>query len=121
MSSINDYKVGMTVYGRISGIKPYGAFVEFDSGVSGLIHISELSDGFVKDISRFVNVGEYYMLKVIEIDSDQKQLRLSFKALSQNKKRHLKRVKFEGLPKNEKGFGSINEAMPKWIKEMEKC
>ena len=121
MSDINDYKVGMTVYGRISGIKPYGAFVEFENDVTGLIHISEISNGFVRDIGHFVNIGEYYMLKVIDIDKEHKQLRLSFKAIVANTRRHVKRVKFEGMPINEKGFGTINEAMPKWIKEKEEC
>lgn len=119
MNKIDDYKVGMTVYGKISGIKPYGAFVQFDSDVTGLIHISELSNGFVRDIGHFVNVGDYCMLKVIDIDKEHKQLRLSFKALSQNTRKHVKRVKFEGMPSNEKGFGTINEAMPIWIKEKE--
>lgn len=119
MANIDDYKVGMTVYGRINGIKPYGAFVVFDSDVTGLIHISEISNGFVRDIGRFVNIGDYCMLKVIDIDKEHKQLRLSFKAISQNTRKHIKRVKFDGMPENEKGFGSINEAMPNWIKEKE--
>ena len=71
MSTINDYKVGMTVYGRITGIKPYGAFVAFDNDVNGLIHISELSNGFVRDIANYVNVDDYVMLKVIDIDKDE--------------------------------------------------
>lgn len=117
---INDYKVGMTVYGKITGIKPYGAFVGFDNDVTGLIHISELSNGFVRNIANFVNVDDYCMLKIIDIDKEHKQLRLSFKALSQNR-RHMKKVKFEGMPKSIKGFGSLNDAMPKWIKEKEEC
>jgi len=121
MSAIDSYKVGMTVYGKITGIKPYGAFVGFDNDVTGLIHISELSNGFVRDIGHFVNVGDYYMLKIIDIDSEHKQLRLSFKALSQNTRRHIKKVKFEGMPKSDLGFGSINDQMPKWIKEKEGC
>ena len=119
MSFIDEYKVGMTVYGKISGIKPYGAFVAFDDGVTGLIHISELSNGFVRNISHFVQVGDYFMLKVIDVDRDNKQLRLSFKALEQNTRKHLKRVKFEGMPNNDKGFGSIRDKMNEWIKEKE--
>lgn len=119
MSDINDYKVGMTVYGKITGIKPYGAFVGFDNDVTGLIHISEISNRFVRNIGSFVNVGDYCLLKVIDIDKEHKQLRLSFKALSQNTMKHLKKVKFEGMPNNIKGFGSLNDAMPKWIKERE--
>lgn len=119
MSSIGDYKVGMTVYGRITGIKPYGAFVGFDGDITGLIHISEISNGFVRDIGHFINVDDYVMLKVIDIDKEHKQLRLSFKALSQNTRKHSKRVKFEGMPESNIGFNSIKEKMPIWIKEKE--
>ena len=117
MRNIDEYKNGMTVYGKITGIKPYGAFVGFDNGVTGLIHISELSNGFVRNVSNFVNVGDYALLKVIDVDRENKQLRLSFKALSQNSRKHLRRVKFLGLPENEIGFGSLADMMPKWVKE----
>lgn len=116
MSSINDYKVGMTVYGKITGIKPYGAFVGFDDGVTGLIHISEISNGFVRDIGKFVEIGEHVMLKVIDIDSEHKQLRLSFKALADNSRKHIRKVKFDGMPENTIGFKTIEEMLPKWVK-----
>jgi len=119
MSSINDYKIGMTVYGKITGIKPYGAFVSFDDNVTGLIHISEISNAFVKDISSYVQIDEYCLLKVIDIDVEHKQLRLSFKALSQNSRKYSRRVRFEGLPDDNIGFKSLEEKMPQWIKEKE--
>ncbi len=115
MSCINDYRVGMTVYGKITGIKPYGAFVRFDDGVTGLIHISEISNGFVRNIDSFVQVDEYVMVRVIDIDREHKQLRLSFKALSQNTRRYTKRVKFMGMPESVRGFGTIRDMMPAWI------
>ena len=105
----------MTVYGRVTGIKPYGAFVRFDDGVTGLIHISEISNGFVRKIDNYVQVDEYVMVKVIDIDRDHKQLRLSFKALSQNTRRYTKRVKFQGMPESIKGFGTIRDHMNEWI------
>lgn len=117
VSSIDDYKVGITVYGKITGIKPYGAFVCFDDGVTGLIHISEVSNGFVKNIANYVKVGDYCMLKVIDIDTEHKQLRLSFKALEQNTRKYQKRVRFEGMPDNVKGFGSLRDKMEEWVKE----
>ena len=52
------YKVGQVIEGYISGIQPYGAFVYIDEQTSGLIHISELSDGFVHDISQYVQIGD---------------------------------------------------------------
>ena len=115
MNSINQYKVGMTVYGKITGIKPYGAFVSFDDGVSGLIHISELSNGFVRNVSHFVNIDDYCMLKVIDIDYEHKQLRLSFKALEQNTRKYIRKVHFEGMPEKKLGFTSLDKAMKEWI------
>lgn len=117
VSSISDYKIGMVVYGKITGVKPYGAFVGFEDGVTGLIHISELSKGFVKDVSNYVSVGNYYMLKIIDIDQEHKQLRLSYKALSENVRKHVRKVKFLGMPNNTIGFSSIAEKMPEWLGE----
>ena len=64
------YHVGQIVEGQITGIKPYGAFVSIDANTSGLIHISELSDGFVRDVELFVKLGEKVKLKVLEIDQE---------------------------------------------------
>ncbi len=116
MSRIDDYKVGMTVYGQISGIKPYGAFVRFDDGVSGLIHISELSKGYVRNVDHFVKLDEYVMVKVIDVDRKNRQLRLSFKDLTQNMRKHRRKVRFEGLPDEKIGFRTIEEKMPQWLK-----
>lgn len=117
MANIDDYKVGMTVYGKVSGIKPYGAFVNFEDDITGLIHISEISNGFVKNINTFLNIDDYVMVKIIDIDKQHKQLRLSFKALSQNTSRYTKRVKSLGMPECNKGFGTIRDMMPIWLKE----
>lgn len=117
MSDINDYKIGMTVYGKVSGIRPYGAFVKFEDGVTGLIHISEISNGFVRNIDHFVNLDEYVMTKVIDIDDVHKQLRLSFKALTRNTRRYPNKVKYEGLPENKIGFKSIEESLPEWVEK----
>lgn len=119
MSCLEEYKVGMTVYGKITGIKPYGAFVGFEDGVTGLIHISEISNHFVKDINSYVNIGDYCMLKIIDVDTEHKQLRLSYKALVENTRKHSRRVRFDGMPNDEKGFGTISEMMPIWLNKGE--
>lgn len=114
------YEAGSVVYGEITGIKPYGAFVSLDDGYTGLIHISELSDGFVRDVSNFVHVGDHYMLKVIDVDHKNKQLRLSYKAYIGNTRKKYRKIKFLGIPNNEIGFSSISDALGTWIKEREK-
>lgn len=117
MNKIDDYKPGMIVYGRVSGIQPYGAFVSFGEDVSGLIHISELSNGFVRDVNKFVNINDYVMVKVIDVDKGAKQLRLSFKAIEQNARKLRKKTRFPGMPANKIGFSSIKDSLDIWVKE----
>ena len=83
------YKPGQIVEGKITGIQPYGAFVALEHHVSGLIHISEISDGYVKDISKFVSVGDVVKLKVLECDDKSSHVKLSLKALQ---KAHFKKI-----------------------------
>jgi glucose-6-phosphate isomerase len=115
------YVNGQIIEGVITGIKPYGAFVEIDDTTTGLIHISEISDDYVRDIRLFVSQGERIIAKVIDVDAQSHQLRLSLKALnysarkqkaSQNKKRHL-------LPDSHIGFSTLEALIPQWIDERE--
>ena len=74
-------KVGDIVTASVSGIQPYGAFVNIDNQISGLIHISEISEGFVRDVHQFVDINDKVEVKVIDYDPVNKQARLSLKAL----------------------------------------
>lgn len=118
----SDYKIGQIIEGVITGIKPYGAFVKLDDKTSGLIHISEISDDFVRDIRYFVSQGEVVIAKIIDIDPNQNQLRLSLKALnySHRKERTETSRKRRLLPKRNIGFDTIKEHLPLWIEKKEK-
>ncbi len=113
------YKPGQIVEGKITGIQPYGAFVALEHHVSGLIHISEISDGFVKDISKFVNVGDSVKLKVLECDEKHSHVKLSLKALQKTHTRNRRKPVGHkpSLPLMDIGFQSIAEHMNEWIKE----
>lgn len=75
-----DIKVGKIYNGRVSSIKEFGAFIEIAPGKDGLCHISELSDGFVKNVTDVVREGDRIQVKVIAVD-DQNRIKLSRKAL----------------------------------------
>jgi len=112
------HKVGQVVVGRVSGIQPYGAFVEIDEQTTGLIHISEMSDYFVKDISLYVQVGDQVYLKVLEASEDGRQLKLSLKAVYQRPLRRFRaRDLSQRLPQSTIGFKSLAQKLPEWIKD----
>lgn len=116
------YTNGQIVEGVITGIQPYGAFVVIDESTTGLIHISEISDEFVRDIRHFVAQGERIIAKVIDISEGPGQLRLSLKALnySSRKNRQDGDPKRPNLPKSELGFGTVAAVMPQWLTQKEK-
>ncbi len=117
------YKTGMITEGKVTGIQPYGAFVSLDHNTSGLIHISEISDGFVKDISSFVKPGDTVKVKIIDYDPHTHQAKLSLKALHRPHARNRKRTythQKATLPPMRIGFQSIASHMDEWIHEAEK-
>lgn len=70
--------VGAIIEGKVTGITKFGAFVSLGEGKSGLVHISEISDSFVTDVSQFVSVGDTVRVRILAIDTDGK-IRLSIK------------------------------------------
>ena len=75
-----DVKVGRVYTGKVSSVKDFGAFIEIAPGKDGLCHISELSDGFVKNVADICKVGDVLDVKVIAVD-DQNRVKLSRKAV----------------------------------------
>ena len=59
---------GQILQGKISGITNFGAFVQLEGNVTGLVHISEVADSYVKEISEFLTVGDEVKAKVLNVD-----------------------------------------------------
>jgi polyribonucleotide nucleotidyltransferase len=72
-------EVGTIYLGKVTGIKDFGAFVEILPGRDGLVHVSELSDTYVKQVDEICKLGDEMLVKVLSID-DQGKIRLSRKA-----------------------------------------
>jgi S1 RNA binding domain protein len=65
-------EVGSKLQGKITGITNFGAFVELPGGITGLVHISEVADNYVKDINEHLKVGDEVEVKVINVEKDGK-------------------------------------------------
>lgn len=108
------YKKGKIVTATVSGIESYGIFVSLDEYYSGLIHISEISRGFVKDINDFVKIGEIINVEILDIDEEQSQLKLSIKNIKYKKSEKTAKRKIRETPL---GFTTLEHKLPIWIKE----
>ena len=100
-------KQGSIIKGEITAIKPYGAFVKVDDSFIGLIHISEFSDGFVRGIEDYVNIGDVIDLMVLKVIDN--RLSLSYKALHKKKKRYNIELKA--------GFEPLKEKLSNWVND----
>lgn len=113
------YQVGQIVSGKITGIQPYGAFVALDENTQGLIHISEIKHGFVKNIFDEVTVGEEVRVKIIHIDTDNEKISLSLKALeekpAQKSQTQPAQPKFSTREEKSAGFNTLRDKLQEWI------
>ena len=103
-------QIGEIVSGTITGIKDYGAFVQVED-YCGLIHISEFSDGFVKNINDIVAIGDVVNVEILEVDNEGKKLKLSYKTANVLPSKLLEYVHIY------KGFNALELKLNDWINE----
>ncbi len=75
------YARGMTVPGKVTRLMEFGAFVELEPGVEGLVHVSELSPNRVRKVADIVTPGQEVEVRILKLDSDEKKIALSLKPL----------------------------------------
>ena len=108
-----DMKTGDIVKGRITGIKPYGAFVKIDETIDGLIHISEISDGYVSNIEDFFKIGDTVSLQVLSVNADNK-VSLSYKNVHKTSRKKYVEIHLTI------GFKPFETMLPQWIENYKK-
>ena len=74
------YRLGDVIKGKVARVAGYGAFVELDNDIDGLVHISQISEERVEKIKDFLNEGDEVSARVIKIDKDERRIGLSVKA-----------------------------------------
>ena len=107
------YEKGRIVTGQVTGIEKYGIFVSLDEFYSGLIHISEISDGFVKEISDYVNVGETIKARIVDTNEETYHVKLSIK----NMNYRMTNRKGQKLKEISNGFKPLEEKLDTWISD----
>ena len=94
------YQIGDVVKGKVSKVASFGAFVELEEGVDGLVHISQISDQHIEKVRDALDVGQEVEARVIKIDQAARRIGLSIKALSMPEDefaRHQEDLVVEGL------------------------
>ena len=107
---MENYTVGSIVKGEVTGIESYGVFVKIDENVNGLIHISEIANRYISNITKYVNVGERIYAKVIDFDSINNRLKLSIKGLNYKEFYENRKVK-----ESVRGFSPLQENLERWM------
>ena len=104
---------GKLLKGVVTGIEPYGVFVQFDDYYSGLIHISELSNNYVKDPNDIVHIGDIITAKIIDVDDKLGHLKLSIKNLDY--RADSSKTKKNKIVETKHGFSTLDYMLKVWI------
>ncbi len=108
------YKVGDTVEGKVTKLASFGAFVELDGGIDGLIHISELSDERVNRVKDVVNVGQVVKARVKNISVDERRIGLTMKsgnATFESQERPVAGATFTSAPETPSALGGLGAVL----------
>lgn len=119
-------EVGSIIEGKVTAIKPFGMFVAVNETEQGLVHISQVANGFVKDINDHFSVGATVKVKVLSID-DAGKISLSVRAALPAPEREVREERRGGGGNrggdrgNKRGdnAGSFEDKLKKWLKHSE--
>ncbi|CAL8900393.1 S1 domain-containing post-transcriptional regulator GSP13 [Bacillus sp. FSL W8-0645] len=117
------FEVGSVYTGKVTGLQAYGAFVALDEETQGLVHISEVTHGFVKDINEHLSIGDEVQVKVLSVDEKAGKISLSIRATqeaperkeSKPKKQRPQQVKEEAA--TPQGFNTLKDKLEEWIEQ----
>ncbi|WP_409251811.1 S1 domain-containing post-transcriptional regulator GSP13 [Bacillus sp. SCS-153A] len=127
------YETGSVITGKVTGIQPYGAFVALDENTQGLVHISEITHGFVKDVNEHLSVGDEVTVKVLSVDEAKGKISLSIRATQEApaeepkaaaaKKPKRRQGSVKPAPAAESaptGFNTLKDKLEEWIEQSER-
>lgn len=120
----NKFEVGQVIEGKVTGIQPYGAFVALNDEIQGLVHISEVTHGYVKDINEHLTVGDAVKVKVLNVDEEKNKVSLSIRATEEAPaKQRTKAPRSKPAQQQQQqgdgsaGFNSLKGKLEEWIEQ----
>ncbi|WP_416148127.1 S1 domain-containing RNA-binding protein [Salipaludibacillus sp. HK11] len=115
-------EVGSKYQGKVTGITNFGAFVELPGGSTGLVHISEVADSYVKNINEFLSIGDEVTVKVLNVEKDGKVGLSIRKAKEQTNSKSLEkrqpRKSTKSKPRDQRP-ASFEDKMSRFLKDSE--
>ncbi len=104
--------VGDVVLGEVTGILDYGFFVKINEQINGLVHISEISNGYVNNIMEYVKEGDKVVCEVMEVLDNGTKLRLAIKHNN-----YKLTDKYDDDAIFDMGFKPLKDKLPEWVNE----
>ncbi len=121
---VANLEVGSVVEGKVTGVKPFGAFVAITEDQQGLVHISEVAHGFVKDINEVLTVGDEVKVKILSVDEESGKISLSIRATepAPERKERPRQARPNQAPKRNtstksQGFNTLEDKLKDWLKQ----
>ena len=112
------YEINQLVIGKVTNVKPYALFMSFEDGVEGLLHISEISNNYIRDIEKFGSVGDEIKVKVLSIDKNNGFLRVSLKQVPNDEAFSTHKNVQRNVPTISEGsFDILRDNLPKWLSD----
>ncbi len=115
------YPVGTRVTGKVTKVSSFGAFVEIEEGVDGLIHISQISDEHIEKVKDVLNVGDDIEARVVKVDAAEHRIGLSVKAAKvSDEEFEVEEDMLEGLQSGEElvnlsgAFNALGDQLEEW-------
>lgn len=108
-------KVGETYIGTVVSVYTSYAIMLFDEGWTGLLHISEVSTSYIRSFASYITIGSIYNVKVIAVDEDSGQVRVSLKQMTNSERR--KSFRHCPVDSEDIDFAPLAKMLPLWIAE----
>lgn len=106
-------EVGAVAEGIVVRVTPHYAILLFEGGWTGLLHISEFSNSYIRDFTACVSVGNIYNVKVISVEEEGQKVHLSLKQMTfADRQKSYRRQKVDP---SQIDFSALEEKLPEWI------